>query len=512
MSLIPEIRNEVNGLENLPRFKRYITAVEKDHWNADAWIAFLNELQRVPAEKARFYYERFFKYYPTAGHWWKIYAEHELREKQYDRVQGIIQTCLMEIRCPQVDLWNFYLSFTKLLKYDAVVSASDPTYTEKDENPAENETTDPALALNAAKQVMIEAFELAIERVGGSIYAAPIWQSYLSFLQNDSSIDSQAFVAVRKVFHRVLTIPMHHMETLWKEYEKFERSIPNNETLAQSFFKLFRPKFDATRGVFRYRKALYDAVNVNALAIPGYCKKKDGSLTQSAVASGSMANWKKIVDFERGNPERLDPLRLKSRVRFTFELLVSVKRHYPEAWYLYAAYENEMGDQEAATLVFERALEAIPESLYLQFACADHHELRGKVKASKLIYENLLRDYPSSLVYIVYQRFARRALGPKGLHEARIIFKRARKDERPGACTHHVYVASASLEFQGDPCGSGKEVALRIFELGLKRYIQVPAYVLCYLDLLGHLNEDNSTSVCSIASMLMFCDRYSIAV
>jgi hypothetical protein len=40
---------------------------------------------------------------------------------------------------------------------------------------------------------------------------------------------------------------------------------------------------------------------------------------------------------------------------------------------------------------------------------------------------------------------------------------------------------------------TGKEIALKIFELGLKRYIHEPAYVFCYLDFLGHLNDDKST-------------------
>ncbi len=41
--------------------------------------------------------------------------------------------------------------------------------------------------------------------------------------------------------------------------------------------------------------------------------------------------------------------------------------------------------------------------------------------------------------------------------------------------------------------GTGREIALKIFELGLKTFIQEPQYVLCYLDFLSHLNDDNST-------------------
>ncbi|KAG1707219.1 hypothetical protein DVH05_026413 [Phytophthora capsici] len=449
--------------QRTPKFKRCLAAVEKDQWNADAWIALMNEVQLLPIDEAREHYEAFLKQFPTSGRWWKLYAEHELKEKQYDRVQEIIKKSLMQLRCPNVDLWRFYLDFTKVVKLDVAVDSKD------------------VAAIATARQLMVDAFELAIERVGGSIHAAPVWQMYLAFVQEEQ--DPQAFLNVRKLYHRMVMVPLNGMETIWRDYEKFERAIPNNEALAQNFFKVFRPKFDAARAVLRDRKKLYDQVNTNALAVPA---------TSSRADTADMANWQKILALEMGNPERLDALRLKSRMRYTLELFVSVKRHYPEAWYQYASYENQANDPDAATSVFERAIEAIPDSSYMHFAFADHHELRGDIPASKAIYEKLLKDHVSALAYVTYQRFARRAYGAKGLTEARAIFKRARKDEREGACTYHVFAASALLEFYSDNSETGKDIALKIFELGLKKCIQEPAYILCYLDFLGHLNDDNN--------------------
>lgn len=341
-----------------------------------------------------------------------------MREKQYERVQEIIKKSLMQLRCPNVDLWRFYLNFTKVVKLDVAVDSHDPA------------------AIAAARQLMCDAYELALERVGGSIHSAPIWQMYLGFVQADT--DPQAFLNVRKLFHRAIMVPLVNMEGIWRDYEKFERSIPNNEVLAQNFFKMFRQKFDTARAVLRDRKKLFDRVNIHALAVPA----ATGSTLRADAAS--MADWQKILAFEMENPERLDALRLKSRMRYTLELLVSVKRHYPEAWYQYTAYENQANDPEAATAVFERALEAIPDSSFLHFAFADHHELQGDIPAAKAIYEKMLEENVSALVYITYQKFARRALGAKGLSEARAVFKRARKDEREGACTYHVYAASGT--------------------------------------------------------------------
>ncbi|KAL7998552.1 putative 43kDa postsynaptic protein [Plasmopara halstedii] len=449
--------------QRTPKFKRCLAAVGNDQWNTDAWIALMNEVQLLPIVEAREHYEAFLMQFPTSGRWWKFYAEHELREKHYERVQEIIKKSLMQLRCPNVDLWRFYLDFTKVVKLDVAVDSKD------------------SIAINTARQLMVDAFELAIERVGGAIDAAPIWQMYLNFVQEEQ--DPQTFLNVRKLYHRMIVQPLYSMENFWRDYEKFERAIPNNEALAQNFFKVFRPKFDAARAVLRDRKKLFDQVNTNMLAVPS---------TRSRLDTTDMTRWQSILAFEMSNPERLDALRLKARMRYTLEIFVGVKRHYPEAWYQYAWYENQASDFEAATSVFERAIEAIPDSSYLHFAYADHHELCGDIPAAKCIYEKLIKEHVSALAYVTYQRFARRAYGAKGLAEARAIFKRARKDDRDGACTYHVFAASALLEFYSDNSEGGKDIALKIFELGLKKCIQEPAYVLCYLDFLGHLNDDKN--------------------
>lgn len=83
-------------------------------------------------------------------------------------------------------------------------------------------------------------------------------------------------------------------------------------------------------------------------------------------------------------------------------------------------------------------------------------------------------------------KFARRA---EGIKSARGIFKKAREDVRS---RYHIFVAAALMEYY---CSKDKEIAFRIFELGLKRFGGSPEYVMCYIDYLSHLNEDNNTRV-----------------
>lgn len=83
-------------------------------------------------------------------------------------------------------------------------------------------------------------------------------------------------------------------------------------------------------------------------------------------------------------------------------------------------------------------------------------------------------------------KFARRA---EGIKSARTIFKKAREDPRS---TFHVFVSAALMEYY---CSKDKNIAFRIFELGLKKFGDTPDYIVGYIDYLSHLNEDNNTRV-----------------
>lgn len=76
-------------------------------------------------------------------------------------------------------------------------------------------------------------------------------------------------------------------------------------------------------------------------------------------------------------------------------------------------------------------------------------------------------------------KFARRA---EGIQAARDVFKKAREDIRS---RYHVFVAAALMNYY---CVKDKDVAFRIFELGLKKFGGNPDYVKCYVDYLSHLN------------------------
>lgn len=92
-------------------------------------------------------------------------------------------------------------------------------------------------------------------------------------------------------------------------------------------------------------------------------------------------------------------------------------------------------------------------------------------------------------------KFARRA---EGIKSARTVFKKAREDIRS---RYHVFVAAALMEYY---CSKDKEIAFRIFELGLKKFGGNPEYVKCYVDYLSHLNGKHCPTLLISVKYLFF--------
>jgi predicted TPR repeat methyltransferase len=64
---------------------------------------------------------------------------------------------------------------------------------------------------------------------------------------------------------------------------------------------------------------------------------------------------------------------------------------------------------DRAREILETAMKHVPDSMLLRFASADFDEKSGHLDAARRLYEAMVRDTPCPLVFIQFQRFARRA-------------------------------------------------------------------------------------------------------
>ncbi|KAK9876432.1 hypothetical protein WA026_012745 [Henosepilachna vigintioctopunctata] len=379
----------------------------------------------------------------------------------------LFQRCLMKIL--NIELWKLYLAYVKETK------ASLPTYKEK----------------------MAQAYDFALDKIGMDIHAYSIWNDYVNFLKGVEAIGSyaenQKISAVRKVYQRGIINPMTGMETFWKDYIAFEQAI--NPIIAEKMSIERSRDYMNARRVAKELEVQIRGINRNAPSVPPNGTPEEKKQVEL---------WQKYIAWEKNNPLRTeDTALLTKRVVFALEQCLLCLGHHPDIWYQTAQFLEysckilaEKGDVNASKLfseeaanIFERATSTLlSKNQLLYFAYADYEEGRLKYDKVHQIYLKYLdiKDIDPTLAYIQYMKFARRA---EGIKSARTIFKKAREDNRSH---YHIFVCAALMEYY---CSKDKNIAFRIFELGLKKFGDIPEYITCYIDYLSHLNEDNNTRV-----------------
>lgn len=418
-----------------------------------AWNILIAEAQSRPAGAPGTValWEHILAAFPTAGHLWKAYAEAQLSVGNDAAVRQIFGRCLLH--CPHIELWKSYLQYIK--------KVNDGRAEGRDE--------------------VGKAFQFAVDHIGLDMKALPIWQDYIAFLKGSPASgpaeESARMAAVRKVYQRAILVPMHMVEQIWRDYEAYENSL--SRALAKGLLAEYQPGHFATRAVLRERKRLLDSCNMFALATPPGTSPKDEERQYLA--------WRQLLAFEQSNFQRLAPVALGKAVSFAFDQSLMYLYHYPDIWYEYATWHARHGSPDTAVQVFVRAISALPDCDVLHFAYAELEETRGRIPEAKAVYEAIIArgegSEGSALAHIQMMRFARRA---EGVEAARKAFLAARKS---ASCTYHVYIASALMELWLD---KDAKVAKNVLELGLKKYIHEPAYVLMYVDVLSWLNDDRN--------------------
>ncbi|KAM4123431.1 hypothetical protein ACJW30_01G160000 [Castanea mollissima] len=420
-----------------------------DKYNIEAAEILANEAQHLPITEAAPLYEQLLTLFPTAAKYWKQYVEAHMAVNNDDATKQLFSRCLLN--CLQIPLWRCYIRFIRKVNEKKGIEGQEETR---------------------------KAFDFMLSYLGADIASGPVWMEYITFLKTlpaqNTQEESQRMTAVRKVYQKAIVTPTHHIEQLWKDYENFENSV--SRQLAKGLLSEYQPKYNSARAVYRERKKYVDEIDWNMLAVP-----PSGSYKEEL----QWMAWKRLLAFEKGNPQRIDSASSNKRIIFTYEQCLMYLYHYPDIWYDYATWHAKAGTIDAAVKVFQRALKALPDSEMLRYAYAELEESRGAIQSAKKIYESLLGDgvNTTALAHIQFIRFLRRT---EGVEAARKYFLDARKSPN---CTYHVYVAYAMMAFCLD---KDPKVAHNVFEAGLKRFMHEPVYILEYADFLTRLNDDRN--------------------
>uniref|UniRef100_A0A1I7SWS6 Suf domain-containing protein n=2 Tax=Bursaphelenchus xylophilus TaxID=6326 RepID=A0A1I7SWS6_BURXY len=441
--------------------------IELNPFDTDAWNILIRETQARAIDQARIFYEKLVSQFPNCGKYWKIYIEHELRAKNFENVEALFERSLINVL--NIDLWKCYLFYLKETKGHL------PGFREK----------------------MAQAYDFALENVGLDVNAYSIYNDYITFLKTVPAVgqyaENQRISAIRKVFQRGVVTPMMHIDSLWNEYCSYERGI--NATLAEKLIADKNKDHQNARRVTRLMEQFTRGLNRSAVSVPP--RGTGAELKQVEL-------WRKYIHWEKSNPLNLEEYaNFSKRVIYAYDQALLCLGYLPDIWYEAAHFQQlaaknlkDKGDVKHAKDIFdgvvklyEKALTGLmKDSQLLYFSYADYEEERNNFDAAKKIYHRLLdrKDVNPTLVYIQLMKFTRRT---EGVKQARTIFKQAREDPRS---SYHIFAAAALMEYY---CSKDTAVAMRIFDLGLKKFGDDPNYCLAYTDFLSHLNEDNNTRV-----------------
>ncbi|KAL0579473.1 mRNA 3'-end-processing protein rna14 [Marasmius crinis-equi] len=349
--------------------------------------------------------------------------------------------------------------------------------------------------------------------------------------------------AIRKVLHRAVQIPLQNVETLWSELESFENSL--NRTTAKKFMQDLSPAY------IQAKSSLRELVRLTAPICPSSIPLPPGQLpdlflpTVPSFTSRERQNvgrWKAYLKWEQSNPlelEEKDRATLVTRIQMAYRKAVISMRYYPELWFMAYNWRASIEKHEEALATLKAGLKANPNSFILNFEIAEILERKTEYKEVHETYQNFLTTLraelttleeaekarvvaeaaaantqegdengpltqstqPSSsqasslsdelierrkeygLVHIMYMRFARRAEGTAAFRTA---FAEARKD--PSA-PWLIFDAAALTEYHSN---GDRDLAIRIFQLGMKRYENDKDYVLRYLGFLISVNDQTN--------------------
>ncbi|KAL0572097.1 mRNA 3'-end-processing protein rna14 [Marasmius crinis-equi] len=350
--------------------------------------------------------------------------------------------------------------------------------------------------------------------------------------------------AIRKVLHRAVQIPLLNIETLWRELESFENGLDCAN--AKKFMQDLSPAYVQAKISLRELVKLTDPICPSSIPLPpGRLPDLSFPTTPSFTSRDrqTVGRWKAYLIWEQSDPLKLqenDGATLVTRIQMAYRKAVISMRYYPELWFMAYNWRASIEKHEEAFATLKAGLQANPNSFVLNFEIAEILERKTEYKEVHETYQTFLttlraelttlnetksvaeaaaaentqegdengpltqstqpssdqesgakslsdelieRHKEHSLVHIMYMRFARRAEGTTAFRTA---FAEARKD--PFA-SWHIFDAAALSEYHSN---GDKDLAVRIFQLGMKRYEKDKDYVLRYLSFLISVNDQTN--------------------
>ncbi|KAK7438024.1 mRNA 3'-end-processing protein rna14 [Stygiomarasmius scandens] len=539
---IPSDQNQNNNsdqVEHVPaptEFDSLNAHLQEHPFDTEAWRRFLACAEDSgETEKIRVAYEALLKQYPNTSSAQIAYINHFLNKPNtFNQAEELFKRFLRG--SPSVELLRFYLTYVRRINADpstrdtvrkAYEFALGLVGQDRDSGdmwadyinflnaaPA-NSTWEEQQKMDALRRVYTRALQIPLENI------ERLWSDYESFETRLNRITAKKFMSD-------LSPAYMQARTVLRELNK---QTPH----------LFPP---ATAGVPAQGQ------------LPDHHLPTPPNFTMSERQHvGRWKAYLKWEESNPLMMEEKDKSTLQSRISLVYKKAVVRMRFFPEIWFMAYTWTNSIGKHEEASSILKSGIEANPASFVLNFAYIDLLETKKDFeevhkafdKFLDILRENLdvlqaeadkaaavatttdnnvlgdtdadgvkssnpnptleeptaLSMNPTSssssdgvetdelkekkkeygLVWIMYMRFGRRA---EGVKSSRAIFGKARRGKY---IPWEIFEAAALMEYH---CSGEKDVATRIFDLGMNVHSKEKDFVLRYLGFLISLNDESN--------------------
>ncbi|KAK4192213.1 hypothetical protein QBC35DRAFT_243635 [Podospora australis] len=328
----------------------------------DAWLALITEQRsRGDLVKTRETYERFFEVFPQAADIWIKYLELELELNNFPEAEAIFGKSLMTN--VNVNLWTKYLDYIR----------------------RRNDLNDVS---GTARNVVTQAYEFVLDKVGLDKDSGRIWADYLQFLKTGPGTvggkewqDQQKMDQMRKTYQRAICVPIANVNTLWKEYDQFEMGL--NKLTGRKYLAEKSPSYMSAKSANTALENITRGLQRRTLPVlppaPGF----DGY--QEYMEQVEI--WKRWINWEKSDPldlreDKDQPDLYQKRILYVYNQALMALRFWPEMWVEAAEYcfENDIKhtdpsqDPNLGLDYLVRGIQANPESVLLALRHADYIE------------------------------------------------------------------------------------------------------------------------------------------
>ncbi|KAK6537968.1 mRNA 3'-end-processing protein rna14, variant 2 [Orbilia ellipsospora] len=323
----------------------------------EAWTQLINEHQKKgKLDDARAVYERFLVMFPSAAEQWIAYIQMELDANNLSQAERLFQRCLPGVL--NVELWSLYLDYIRRRN---------------------NLATDTS---GKARGVITQVYEFVLGSIGIDKESGKIWQEYISFIKSGPGTigggawqDQQKMDHLRKIFQRVICIPVNGLEAMWKEYDQFEMGL--NKTTGRKFILEKSPSYMTARSSLLSLRNTTNGLNRTTLPrlppVPGF----DGYEEYMQ----QVELWKKWIQWEKNDPLVLaqepnpeDLAGFNNRILYVYRQALMALRFWPELWFEAAEFCFSIGRDKEGVEILTQGMKANPESCLLHFRYAEYLE------------------------------------------------------------------------------------------------------------------------------------------